>query len=189
MIDGGKTTSTAHFSVELSDRLRRVYGLERRPKNPEDFFRLLRAESAKHPGTREFLERLRSGKAVIGRSNTPTKDWIVMDRAGKVFTFCSYDTLMTAVLQRDAEIGSSCPHCGETLLVRIHGDKLKDFSPKGMMFLWGTGPEGSPGNPMCDHLHLFPNREHMNAWIESKEGEMGFSFKLRDAVQRLRERF
>ena len=169
--------------------MRRIYGLDRKPRNPDDFFGLLRAESAKHAGTREFLDRVRSGKAVIGRSGVPTKDWIVRDGAEKVFTFCSYDTLMTAVLQRDSEIGSSCPHCGEAMTVRIRGGKLKDFYPKGMMFLWGAGPEGAPGNPMCDHLHLFPDKEHMNAWIESKEGEMGFSFKLQGAIQRFRVRF
>lgn len=90
------------------DRLRRIYGLDRQPRNPNDFFSLLRDESAKHLGTKELLDRVRSGKAVIGRSVVPTKDWIVRDGAEKVFTFCSYDTLMTAVLHRDSEIGSSC---------------------------------------------------------------------------------
>lgn len=177
------------FIKDLGDRLRRIYGLERKPRDPNDFFKLLRAESAKHVGTKEFLDRVRSGKAVIGRSRVPTKDWIVRDGAEKVFTFCSYDTLMTAVLQGVSEIGSSCPHCGETMTVRIRGGKLKDFYPKGMIFLWGAGPEGAPGNPMCDHLHLFPNKKHMSAWIESKEGEMGFSFQLRETVRRLKERF
>ena len=75
------------------------------------------------------------------------------------------------------------------MTARIRGGKLKDFYPKEMVFLWGVGPEGAPGNPMCDHLHLFPNKKHLSAWIESKEGEMGFSFQLRETVRRLRERF
>ncbi len=181
-------TST-HFSAELGDRLRRIYGLERSTRNPDDFFRLLRSESAKHEGTRQFLDRVRSGKAVIGRSNVPTKDWIVLDGLEKVFTLCSYDILMTALLRGDSEIGSSCPHCGEAMKVRIRRGKLADFSPKEMMFFWGAGPEGAPGNPMCDHLHLFPDRRHMDAWVDSKEAEMGFSFELQDAILRLKERF
>lgn len=177
------------FVAEFGDRLRRIYGLGRRPRNPDDFFRLLRAVSAKHVGTREFLDRVRSKRAVIGRSTLPTKDWIVTDEAMRVYTFCSYDTLMTGVLQGDAELGSSCPHCGETMSVRIRGGKLDAFSPKEMMFLWGAGPDGAPGNPMCDHLHLFPNKEHLVAWMDSKEGEMGFNFKLQEAVQHFRQRF
>ena len=179
---------TERFTAELGDRLRRIYGLERKPRGPDDFFRLLRAESAKHVGTLGFLDRVRSGQAVIGRSNMPTKDWIV-DRAKKISTFCSYDTLMTAVLRGDAEIGSSCPHCGDMMSVRISGGKLEEYHPKGMMFLWGSGPEGAPGNPMCDHLHLFPNKNHLRLWIESKEGEMGFTLELEEAIQRLRDRF
>ena len=177
------------FSAELGDRLWRIYGLERRPRSPDDFFRLLRAESSKHAGTQEFLDRVRSKKAVIGQSDAPTKDWVVMDGSEKVFTYCSYDTLMTAILRRDSEVGSSCPHCGETMSARLRGGELEDFSPRGMMFLWGAGPEGAPGNPMCDHLHLFPDKKHLSAWMESKEGEMGFGFKLQQAVSRLRERF
>ncbi len=167
----------------------RIYGLERKPQNPDDFFRLLKTESARHAGTVEFLNRVRSRKAVMGRSDVTTKDWIAMDGQGKVYTRCSYDTLMTAILRADSQVGSSCPHCGEPMTIRIRKGKLEDFSPKGLVFLWGTGPEGSPGNPMCDHLHLFPEKGHMNAWIESKVGELGFSFNLQEAVQRLKERF
>lgn len=167
----------------------RIYGLERRPRNPADFFRLLKAESAKHSGTKEFLNRVRSKEAVIGRSDVPTKDWIVVGKSERVFTFCSYDTLMTAILRGGSQIGSLCPHCGEPMNIRIAKGKLEDFSPMGMVFLWGTGPEGSPGNPMCDHLHLFPNEEHMTAWVKTKDQELGLSFSLQEAVRRLKKRF
>ncbi len=167
----------------------RIYGLDRRPRNPDDFLRLLEAESAKHEGTKEFLDRVRSKKAVIGRSEVPTKDWITANGSEKVFTYCSYDTLMTAVLRGDSQMGSLCPHCGEPMEVRIVKGELEGFSPKGMVFFWGTGPEGSPGNPMCDHLHLFPDEEHMTAWIESKDEELGFSFKLQEGIQRMKDRF
>jgi hypothetical protein len=96
---------------------------------------------------------------------------------------------MTAVLRGDSMVGSTCPHCGETMTVRILEGKLGEFSPKKMVFLWGTGPEGSPGNPMCDHLHLFPDKNHMDEWIESNEGELGFSFNLQEFVKRLSQRF
>jgi hypothetical protein len=178
-----------HFNAELSGRLKRIYGLTRNPRGPVDFFRLLKTKSAKNPGTRVFIDRVRAKKAVIGRNDVPTKDWIAMDGSEKVFTFCSYDTLMTAVLRGDSKVGSSCPHCGEPVVIRIANGKLEGFSPKGTVFLWGTGPEGSPGNPMCDHLHLFPDEEHMTAWIRSKEGELGFSFKLPEAVKHLKKRF
>ena len=69
--------------------------------------------------------------------------------------------------------------------ILFRGGRLESFSPKEMVFLWGTGPEGSPGNPMCDHLHLFPAERHMTAWIESHKGEMGFSFRLEEAVNYL----
>jgi hypothetical protein len=177
------------FGKELGERLMGIYGLGRRPRNPNDFFMLLKAESAKQLGTKVFLDRVRSGRAVIGRSKTQTKDWISSGGSEKVFTHCSYDTLMTAVLRGDSVIGSACPHCGETMTVQIRNGELEDVFPRGMVFLWGAGPEGSPGNPMCDHLHLFPDKNHMYGWIESKEGEMGFSFSLQEFVERLRQRF
>lgn len=96
---------------------------------------------------------------------------------------------MTAILQKEGEVGSSCPHCGEEMRILIQGGKLESFSPRGIVFLWGTGPEGSLGNPMCNHLHLFPSERHMAAWIESHKGEMGFSFRLEEAVSYLRTRF
>ena len=182
-------TKTSHFEPELALRLQRIYGLERRPKDPREFFRLLKVLSEKSSGTKDFLALVKSGRAVIGASKHPTKDWVITEKAKKVFTYCSYDTLMTAILQRHGEIGSSCPHCGEAMTVRIEGGDLESFSPKGMMFLWGTGPEGSPGNPMCDHLHLFPNREHMTGWLSSCEGELGFSFKISDAPNYFKNRF
>jgi alkylmercury lyase-like protein len=182
--------TSSDFEGVFADRLKRIYRLKRKPNGPDDFFRLLKAESAKHLGTQKFIEQVRSKKAVIGKSEIPTKDWIVQHGTReRVFTFCSYDTLMTAVLQGGGEVGSSCPHCGAKMSVQILGGKLEGFSPKGMVFLWGAGPEGAPGNPMCDHLHLFPNRRHMDAWIDSKEGEMGFSFEPQDLLLRLKERF
>lgn len=168
----------------------RIYGLKEKPTNPDEFFRLLKAESAKHPGARKFIARVKSKEAVIGRCGITTKDWTVMHGTKeKIFTLCSYDTLMTGVLQGSSEIGSSCPHCGQTMSVRIRAGHLERFSPKGMVFYWGTGPEGSAGNPMCDHLHLFPDKSHMDEWVESQVGEMGFSYNVQEAIQRLKGRF
>lgn len=181
-------TDAPHIETELGDRLQRIYGLGRRPKNPREFFQLLRKVSEKSSGTQEFLRLVRGREAVIGQSDKPTKDWIAVKRK-KIFTYCSYDTLMTAILQGGGELGSACPHCGDAMKVRIKGVELESFSPNEMTFWWGTGPEGSPGNPMCDHLHLFPDKEHMAAWIRSHEGEMGFSFKMQDGVRLLKKRF
>ena len=177
------------FEPELALRLQRIYGLRRRPRDPHEFFRLLKVLSEKSPGTKDFLALVRSGKAVIGTSELPTKDWFIGEDGKKVFTYCSYDTLMTAILRGQGVIGSSCPHCGETMRIRMKRGKLESFSPMEMMFLWATGPEGSPGNPMCDHLHFFPNRDHMTAWLRSREGEIGFSFRIPDALNYLRKRF
>lgn len=177
------------FEPELGARLRRIYGLEEKPKGPREFFRLIRAVSEKSSGTKDFLRIVKSGEAVIGASRLPTKDWIIGENGKKVFTYCSYDTLMTATLRSQGEIGSSCPHCGQTMKIRIEGAKLRSFSPGEMLFLWGTGPEGSPGNPMCDHLHLFPSREHMTEWMTSRAGELGFSLEISDAFSLLGNRF
>jgi hypothetical protein len=182
-------TSPSLFEPELTDRLRKIYDLGRKPRDPRDFFILLRASSMSRSREKKFVDIVKSGKAVIGQSNHPTKDWIILKSEKKVFTWCSYDTLMTAILQKEGEIGSSCPHCGEEMRILIHGGKLESFSPRGIVFLWGTGPEGSPGDPMCDHLHLFPGEKHMTAWLESHEGEMGFSFRLEETVNYLRRRF
>ncbi len=184
-----RMTGASYFERELSDRLRKIYDLGRKPRDPRDFFTLARASSMKRSGEKKLVDAVKSGKAVIGQANRSTKDWIILKSGKKVFTWCSYDTLMTAILRKGGEIGSSCPHCGEEMRILIQGGNLESFSPKGMVFLWGTGPEGSRGNPVCDHLHLFPRQKHMTAWVESHEGEMGFSFRLEEAVSYLRTRF
>lgn len=184
-----KMTRASPFEPELSDRLLKIYDLGRKPRDPRDFITLLKAPSMRRSEEKKFVDVVKSGKAVIGQGNHSTKDWIIPKSGKKVFTWCSYDTVMTAILQKEGEIGSFCPHCGEEMQILIRSGKLGSFSPKGMVFLWGSGPEGSPGDPMCDHLHLFPSERHMAAWIESQKGEMGFSFRLEEAVNYLRRRF
>lgn len=183
---GKSSSSGTAFDVEFGTRLGRVYSLNRAPKDVLDFFELLKEQRLTQPETVKFFEFVRSGKGVIGETVDLTKDWIIVGGERKVHTRCSLDSLLTGLLQLDSTVGSSCPHCGEAIRVRIEGGELKGFEPKTAVFLCGAGPDGAPGDPMCDHLHLFPDSEHMNAWVRSKEGEMGFSLELPEAIEQMR---
>ncbi len=39
-----------------------------------------------------------------------------------------------------------------------------------------------PGNPVCDHVHLLPDREHLDGWLEANPDEMGVSMSVEEAI-------
>lgn len=35
---------------------------------------------------------------------------------------------------------------------------------------------------ICAHMHLFPNRDHLEAWVKAQKDELGVSLNLEDVV-------
>ena len=66
--------------------------------------------------------------------------------------------------------------------VRIKDGGAVDVSPASTVFWLGDGPKGIP---VCDHLNLFPDLEHLRGWLETNPDELGIPLGFVDAVRLL----
>lgn len=170
----------AALEPELAERLQQIYRLARRP-DTLGALRELFGEGRREPQFEHYLERIRSGAGVIGAARGATPYANVLAE-GEVGVMCGYDALMNALLRGGGTVRGSCVHCGEALELELAGEEIVRRSSAGMVFWFGTGPLGAPGNPVCDHLHLFPDRTHLDAWLVSQPHELGVAMAIGDAV-------
>jgi hypothetical protein len=135
----------------------------------------------RNPEGPKYIEAVRSGKVVVGE--TGEEHGYSIDKEGhRVNVSCAYDALHTAVIRGTGLIKAACPHCGEIMEVRIEGIRVVSSSPQSIVYWLGAPPEDAPGNPVCDHLHLFPTREHLKAWLETQRDELGVEMTVEEAV-------
>lgn len=167
----------------LAERLKDIYHLARPPATITEFADLLRARHREKPQSREFIERVRSGEAVIGECGEEHGYSLLNPDGREVKVMCAVDALMTSLLRGQGLIKAACPHCGEKMEIGIKEKKVVSSSPPSITFWWGTGPEGEAGNPVCDHLHLFSDREHLSAWLRTRPDELGISASLKETVE------
>ncbi len=177
----------AAFDSRLAQRLRDIYRLPGQPVTISEFAKLMR-ERRQAPGSiRDFIESVKAGKAVIGECGEEHGYSLVLSGGKAVKVMCAYDALMTSVLRGSGLVKAACPHCCEAMQISIREKKVADSSSSEILFWWGTGPKGEPGNPVCDHLHLFPSRGHLSGWLTTRSEELGFSISLGGIVSLLGE--
>ncbi len=170
------------IDVQLGQRLNEVYKLAGPPASITEFAELIRARNHARPALREFLERVRAGKAVIGECAEERGYSMALPDGRNVKVMCAYDALMSSILQGQGLVRAACPHCGEKTEIHVKGIKVASSSSPSIIFWWGTGPRDEPGNPVCDHLHLFPTREHLASWRGTRPNELGFSLSLAETL-------
>ncbi len=93
-----------------------------------------------------------------------------------VFSFVSEDgTLLTA-----------CPHCGEPLHVGFKHGEITKWEPEDMLLFQGVmlDGKGSAGELVCPFTNLFPNGEHLEAWLSKVPGVAGVALN-RSQAQKL----
>ncbi len=171
------------LDIQLSQRLKGVYKLSKPPATIIEFVELIRARNQAKLGIREFIENVRAGKAVIGECTEEHGYSMVLPDGRNVKVMCAYDALMSSILQGQGLVLAACPHCGEKMKIHIKGGKVANSSLPSIIFWWGTGPRGEPGNPVCDHLHLFPSRQHLSSWRGTRPDELGFSLSLAETLE------
>lgn len=167
----------------LAERLKDVYHLVRPPATVTEFADLLRARRQERLQMREFTERVRSGRAVIGECGEEHGYSVLNPDGRETKVMCAYDALMTSVLRSQGLVKAACPHCGKRMEILIEEKTVVGSSSPSIMFWWGTGPKGEAGNPVCDHLHLFPDREHLSAWLRTRPDELGISSPLKGTLE------
>ena len=165
---------------ELGKRLEHVYKLSRRPTTVGEVREMFK-ENRENPDLEAYVEKVRAGEVVIGASSTDTPYANVLEE-GEVSVMCGYDALMNALLRGAGVIKGNCVHCGEAMELELHGDDITRQSTPDLLFWLGAGPIGAPGNPVCDHLHLFPDRTHLDAWLETNPDELGVAMRIEEAI-------
>lgn len=171
---------------ELGRRLEHVYKLSRRPHTLGDLRDLFEAKR-EDPEVAAYVELLQSGRAVIGASSGGTPYANILAE-GEIAVMCGYDALMNALYQGGGDIKGVCVHCDETMAFTLSDDTITERSHPAPVFWLGTGPIGAPGNPVCDHLHLFPDRSHLAGWLGSHPDALGVAMTLDEAIAFFKDR-
>jgi DNA-binding transcriptional ArsR family regulator len=99
---------------------------------------------------------------IAGLTLEPTTHRLVLDGQG-LYTWCAIDAVgIPAALSLDAQVTTSCAHCGATLSVEIdHGEPLLDSPLRGWM------PPTDCDNvraDVCPLANLFCSLEHLEQW-------------------------
>ncbi len=163
--------------------MREIYNLSKTPGTLDEFGQLLVQRTTTRQRLQERLELVKEGKAAIGECGEKHGYSMTLGDRRSVEVMCAYDALMTSILQGKGEVHATCPHCGEKMDVRIKATEVAKASLPSIVFWLGAGPRDAPGNPICDHLHLFPDTQHLKEWVNSQLDELGLSIPLTDAVQ------
>lgn len=166
---------------KLGERLKRIYGLKREPKSADEFYTLARARRSEVPEMEAYIDRIRRGKAVMGET-AADRGYSVKSGARKTNVMCGYDAVITSVLQGSGLTRGRCPHCGEAMEIDIVDRELAKVAPASVIFWLGTGPRMETEHPVCDHLHLFPDVGHLEAWLDGRPDELGFAMPIQELV-------
>jgi hypothetical protein len=172
------------FDPRLSKRLKETYKLSKLPTTLDEFIELGRAIVQASPELQEYIERIKSGEVVVGETETDRGQSVVLPDGREVRVMCGYDALTTLLLQGQGTFHASCVHCGEKMEVRIEKGKIESSSSLTIVFWFGDGPKGIK---ICDHLNLFPDLEHLFAWLETNPEELGVPILLHDAADFLKK--
>ncbi len=164
----------------LSERLKETYNLQRTPTTVADFVELGRTMIKATPELRQFLMSVRAGKAVVGQTEADRGQSFITPEGREARVMCGYDSLSTALLRGEGIVRASCFHCKEKMEIEIKGGKIASASSPSIVFWFGDGPKGIP---VCDHLNLFPDRDHLAAWLRMNPEELGVAFTLDEAVE------
>jgi hypothetical protein len=176
--------SNVLFDPRLSKRLKETYKLEKSPTTLAEFTELGRALIRVTPELQEYIERIKSGEVVVGETEEKRGQSVVLPDGREVRVMCGYDALTTILLRGQGSVRASCLHCGEKMEVMIEKSKIVSASSPTIVYWFGDGPKGIK---ICDHLNLFPDLEHLLAWLETNPEELGVPILLHDAADFLKK--
>ncbi|MEE8239247.1 MAG: organomercurial lyase, partial [Nitrososphaerales archaeon] len=168
----------------LAERLQKQYFMERLPADLGELVEHVKKKTISTPGGREMIASIREGKMTLGQTDQDRGQSIVSPSGEEVKVMCGYDALGSALLRGEGLVKATCFHCGEQMEIQIRERKVVETSNPSILFWLGDGPKGIP---ICDHYNLFPDRKHLDSWLETNKEELGIALSLEDAVGFLKE--
>ncbi|MFX1485311.1 MAG: organomercurial lyase [Promethearchaeota archaeon] len=168
------------FEPQFAKRLQKQYKMDAPPANLTELIEFSKAQVLATNGGRELIASIRKGKVAIGQTDENRGQSIVSPDGHKVNVMCGYDALGTVLLRGEGVAKVSCFHCGEKMEIQIEGSKLVRVSHPSILFWIGDGPKGIP---FCDHYNFFPDRKHLDEWLETNPEELGVALTIDEAIE------
>ncbi len=98
--------------------------------------------------------------------------------AGKtLYTWCAWDTLfLPEILQKTAQVRSSCPVTGEAIRLRVHPHGIENVDPADTVMSFPEVDRMQLGEDIvtnfCHFVHFFHSPEAGNRWLEEHPGHL-----------------
>jgi alkylmercury lyase len=94
-------------------------------------------------------------------------------------TWCAYDAIAIPIaLRTTARATTTCPTCGNALVIDIHNGVLPDDTAE---VLWlPTGPCDNVIKDFCTHANLFCTPDHLDSWRDTMNNPPGQALTLAD---------
>ncbi len=176
------------IDTRLGKRFRDIYGLARPPSTFGEFLDLVRERLEGNRRWKEYRDLLRAGKAVIGATEEDRGYSVTVPGRQETNVMCGYDAVMTATIHGRGIVRARCPHCGQRMEIRFEQQGIAEALPPSIVFWYGAPPKDAPGHPICDHLHLFPDSDHLRAWVAGQRDELGLTIPIRKFVEHAAQR-
>jgi alkylmercury lyase len=101
--------------------------------------------------------------------------------AGKtLYTWCAWDSLfLPEILQKTAQVSSSCPITGETIRLRVHPREIESIHPTDTVMSFPQVDHMELGEDLvtnfCHFVNFFRSPEAANRWLEKYPGHVVLS--------------
>jgi len=161
---------------KVAARLAEFFGLEGRPTDIRELARMLRKRFKGLGG--------KDGKPIIvGRSDARTRHLIQLENGQRCYVNCALDCLITAVLNRDLLITSSCPDCNGEITIAIKDSAVAYRSHDELLLYLGVDAHGKRDllAYLCPNINFFISPRHLERWIENRE-VLGIPLTLEEAL-------
>ncbi|MFW9809366.1 MAG: organomercurial lyase [Candidatus Thorarchaeota archaeon] len=168
------------FEPELAKRIQKQYQMEKPPANLTELIEFARGQVVANPDGPKWVAAIREGKLAIGETDTERGQSVVSPDGREVKVMCGYDAIGTSLLRGEGLAKVSCFHCGEKMEIQIIDGELARASHPSMLFWIGDGPKGIP---FCDHYNFFPDKKHLDEWLETNPEELGVALTLDEAIE------
>jgi len=119
-------------------------------------------------------------------SSLPTRHFVTMGELS-IPAICAIDALgATAMVRREATMGSRCPACDDQIAIHLSSDGLavENASPTTIMIWAGLSDVlGCAANTQCQSMLAFCGAQHLREWQAHGNSGPGFRFTPIQAVQ------
>lgn len=165
-----------------SSRLREVYKLQQGPRTLDELARIwnqrLLNTLETERGKRQ-LDGLIRGELVYGGTTAETRHVVHVRNGKTVHVYCAMDAVIEGFFQ-DVEVESSCPHCDDSISLKMVDRQIVSVSPESTVLWLGISPkgEGPTTEVLCPYINFLSSPSHAKEWREKNPEQVGVLITL-----------